>query len=62
MARQVVWSRNAQKERVAILGYWVERNGSAAYSVKLDAMFRSALNRIASIRSWDVRPMIRRRG
>ena len=38
---------NAQKERVTILHYWVERNGSTAYSVKLDAMFRSALNRIA---------------
>lgn len=47
MARQVVWSLNAQKERVAILRYWVERNGSTAYSVKLDAMFRSALNRVA---------------
>ena len=47
MARQVVWSRNAQRERIAILRYWVEHNGSVIYSVKLDAMFRSALDRVA---------------
>lgn len=47
MARQIIWSLNAQKERVKILRFWLEHNGSAVYSLKLDAMFRSALNRIA---------------
>lgn len=38
---------NAQREKVAILHYWVECNGSTAYSAKLDEMFRSALSRVA---------------
>lgn len=47
MARQVVWSANAQRERMVILRYWAERNGSLRYSEKLDGMFRSALRLIA---------------
>lgn len=47
MARQVVWSQNAQRERVEVLKYWVERTGSETYSKKLDRMFRTALRLIA---------------
>lgn len=48
MARQIVWSANAQRERLAILRYWAERNGSTRYSEKLDGMFRTALRVISS--------------
>lgn len=48
MARQIVWSANAQRERLAILKYWSDRNGSTRYSEKLDGMFRTALRVIAT--------------
>jgi plasmid stabilization system protein ParE len=48
MARQVVWSANAQRERLELLSYWAERNDSTLYSEKLDGMFRSALRVIAA--------------
>jgi len=47
MARQIIWSANAQRERLEILRYWVDRNGSTRYSEKLDGMFRKALRVIA---------------
>ena len=46
MARQIKWSANAQRERLAILQYWAERNGSTRYSEKLDAMFRRSLRQL----------------
>jgi len=48
MARQIVWSANAQRERLVILRYWADRNGSTLYSEKLDGMFRAALRVIAA--------------
>ena len=48
MARQIIWSANAQRERLELLRYWAERNDSTRYSDKLDGMFRSALRVIAS--------------
>ena len=48
MARQIVWTENAQRERLAVLRYWLDRNGSGAYSRKLDLMFRSSLRLIAA--------------
>ncbi len=48
MARQIVWSTNAQRERLKILRYWADRNGSTRYSAKLDGMFRTALRVIVS--------------
>ena len=47
MARQIVWTVNAQKERLEVLSYWAERNGSTLYSEKLDKMFRTSLRLIA---------------
>lgn len=46
MARKIVWSANAQRERLEILTYWRERNGSDTYSEKLDVKFRAALRLI----------------
>jgi plasmid stabilization system protein ParE len=48
MARQIVWSANAQAERLAILKYWSDRNGFTRYSEKLDGMLRTALRVIAT--------------
>lgn len=47
MARQIVWSANAQRERLEILEYWADRNGSTKYSQKLDGMFRTSLRLLA---------------
>lgn len=47
MARQIVWSANAQLERLEILKYWADRNGSTRYSEKLDGMFRASLRLVA---------------
>lgn len=47
MARQIVWSRRAQKDRRAILEYWIQRNNSTAYSRKLDALLREAVKLIS---------------
>ena len=47
MARQITWSANAQRERLEILEYWADRNGSSRYSQKLDGMFRASLRLVA---------------
>lgn len=47
MARRIVWSSNAQRERLEILGYWADRIGSTTYSEKLDKKFRVALRLVA---------------
>ena len=48
MARQITWSANAQRERLEILKYWADRNGSPRYSEKLDSMFRASLRLVAA--------------
>ena len=48
MARQIIWSANAQRERLEILEYWADRNGSARYSEKLDGLFRTSLRLVAA--------------
>lgn len=48
MARQIVWSANAQRERLEILKYWADRIGSTRYSEKLDGMFRASLRVISA--------------
>lgn len=47
MARQIIWSANAQRERLEILQYWADRNGSTRYCEKLDGMFRASLRLVA---------------
>ena len=47
MAEQVVWTARAEKDRKEILSYWIERNGSAAYSLKLHGLFQTAIGTIA---------------
>ncbi|MBP6312249.1 MAG: type II toxin-antitoxin system RelE/ParE family toxin [Flavobacteriales bacterium] len=66
MARQIVWTAPAEKDRKEILAYWLKRNGTAAYSLKLFAQFKNAAallsqkpfagraSDIANIRVWPV--------
>ncbi len=40
--RKVVWSLQAKNNRIQILEYWIERNKSKEYSIKLNTLFREA--------------------
>jgi addiction module RelE/StbE family toxin len=44
MAKKVVWSLRAQKDRKSILEYWRERNRSVTYSRKLNLLFKEAVS------------------
>ena len=43
MAKEVVWSLRAQKERKEILEYWRLRNKSNTYSKKLNQLFKESV-------------------
>ncbi len=47
MVKQIVWSRKAQSDRKRILQYWIERNKSKHYSIKLNQLFQNAALLIA---------------
>jgi len=49
MARQVVWSAVAENDRKRILVYWVEWNGSPAYSLKLFRRINGVLERLQRV-------------
>jgi len=40
MAKRLIWSTNAQNDRIEIFGYWNNRNKSKIYSRKLNEIFR----------------------
>ena len=46
MAKEVVWSLRAQKERKEILEYWRLRNKSNTYSRKLNQLFKESVKLI----------------
>lgn len=39
MAKEIIWSSKALRDRAAISDYWRERNQSSAYSIELDNKF-----------------------
>jgi toxin YoeB len=43
MAKEVVWSLRALKERKDILDYWRLRNKSTSYSKKLNQLFKESV-------------------
>jgi toxin YoeB len=47
MVRTVVWTHKAIEERKAILDYWVHRNQSKSYSIKLNNLFIERIKHIA---------------
>lgn len=51
MARQIVWTAPAEKDRKDILAYWIKRNGTPTYSLKLLDRFDVVISKMLSIRS-----------
>lgn len=47
MAKKVIWSPNAQKNRKKILQFWKENNLSNTYSIKLNELFEDYLKIIS---------------
>ncbi len=47
MLREVKWSTRAVYEWVDILEYWINRNKSNSYSLKLDRLFKEKFDLIA---------------
>jgi len=47
--REIVWTAKAQSERKAILAYWINRNKSKNYSIKLNQLFIDAIRKIAAL-------------
>jgi toxin YoeB len=43
MAKQIIWSLRAQKDKKEIFKYWSERNKSNRYSQKLNQLFKEAI-------------------
>ena len=48
MARQVIWTDRAQKERIAIFKYWNKRNESSIYRLKLYKLINESLKLICA--------------
>ena len=46
MAKQIIWSRKAQNELLEILEYWVNRNKSNIFSLKLNFLIDEQLKLI----------------
>lgn len=47
MAKQIVWTVKAKNELIDILEYWINRNKSNSFSIKLNRLFEQQLNLIA---------------
>ena len=43
MAKKIIWSEQAINDRKKILAYWILKNHSKLYSIKLDELFREAV-------------------
>jgi toxin YoeB len=41
--RKIVWTQKANEERKEILAYWIERNQSKTFSVKLNKLIKETL-------------------
>ncbi|HHU26783.1 MAG TPA: type II toxin-antitoxin system RelE/ParE family toxin [Bacteroidales bacterium] len=41
--RKIIWTEKANEERKEILDYWIQRNHSKTYSIKLDKLIRNTL-------------------
>lgn len=45
--KEVRWTLKAINDRIDILDYWIERNKSKTYSIKLDKLFERATSQIS---------------
>ena len=48
MVKKIIWSLRARKEFIEILQYWVNRNKSNTYSLKLNSLVEEQLNFITT--------------
>lgn len=48
MAKKVIWTVRALNDRKNILQYWINRNKSNNYSIKLDNLFRESVSLISN--------------
>lgn len=46
MAKQIVWTEQAENQRIEILNYWNNRNGSNTYSIKLNKKINKSVSTI----------------
>jgi len=46
MAKQIVWTEQAEKQRFEIFNYWNNRNGSNTYSIKLNKKINKSVSTI----------------
>ena len=44
MAKKIIWSKNAEEDRLDILQYWFYRTGDKTYSKKLYDIFNNAVD------------------
>ena len=47
-ARKINWTKEANCERKEILDYWINRNKSKSYSIKLNKLFINTLKQISA--------------
>jgi addiction module RelE/StbE family toxin len=43
MAKQIIWTLRAQKDKKGILKYWLQHNKSNRYSKKLNQLFKDSI-------------------
>lgn len=48
MARRIIWSNRAIKERQEIFNYWNNRTHSKTYSKKLNRLFQQAIDLLSN--------------
>lgn len=46
MAKKIIWTSRAQRERKQILEFWIDNNHNNKYSLKLDSFIREAIQLI----------------
>jgi plasmid stabilization system protein ParE len=47
MVKQIIWSRLAHLDRFKILEYWIDRNKSNVYSIRLNQLFEDTASLIS---------------
>jgi plasmid stabilization system protein ParE len=48
MVKDIIWSPLAQSQRKSVLEYWINRNKSKSYSIKLNRLIKEAITLISS--------------
>ena len=47
MAKEIIWTENALKDRFKIFKFWIKHNKSDTYSKKLDLLFEQKIDLLA---------------